>query len=338
RYREALNPLLEAHQLGPGDTNSGLALAQTQVKLGQGNAALETLATVADVPEKQRKNHHKLLALAVDLSDSRRAAQARSLIEQALAVDRSSKALWVALAEVADRTNRTDEKFSALAKAFELDPSDAEVGRKAVHVAIAMAQLPEMDHAGTFEWYRKAAEVGKPLATKFPTSENLMRVGEAEMKTHQYQDAVNRFEKRIKQGADGAWVRFYLGSSYKGLEDYETALEHLDVALSKSPEPDLAVQIHSARGWSYRGQENFDLAAQAFRDAGESERAEEMAGYAKNRKEWAQAKADCVSKRTQIAKMRQDSDGLEGTAEWDELNREFDEVLAACKPYFEDKT
>ncbi|MEM7582258.1 MAG: tetratricopeptide repeat protein, partial [Acidobacteriota bacterium] len=122
RYREALNPLLEAHQLGPGDTNSGLALAQTQVKLGQGNAALETLATVADVPEKQRKNHHKLLALAVDLSDSGRAAQARRLIEQALAVDRSSKALWVALAEVADRTNRTDEKFSALAKAFELDP------------------------------------------------------------------------------------------------------------------------------------------------------------------------------------------------------------------------
>ena len=58
-----------------------------------------------------------------------------------------------------------------------------------------------------------------------------------------------------------------------------------------------------------------------------------MAGYAENRREWAQAKAECERRRVQIEKMRRDPGLLKDTPEWDELERQMNEILAGCAPY-----
>ncbi len=338
RHGQALETLRKALDLGPTDARYSLAVAQAQLKLNRANDALETLRTAPAVPEAMRKNFHQLLALTAGLVDSSRADDTRPLLEKALAADSTSKSLWMALADISHHQNLPAEKFSALAKAFDIDPKDAELGKKAMHVAISMAQSETADTDEKAGWYRKAAKLGKSLVANFPTSENLMRVGEAEMAAHEYDNAINRFERLRAAGANDARLHYYLGSSNQALKRDDEALTHLKNALDRSPDPKLAQKIHTARGWSYRNRDEFDLASVAFRQAGNVERADEMAGYAENRREWAREKASCTHKRAEIDKMREDSEGLEGTAEWDELNREFEDFLTACEPYFQDQS
>ncbi len=338
RYDTAVGTLSQALTLGPTNAQYTLALAQAQLKLNRADDALGTLGKQSAVPPALRGNYNKLLARTAGLVARSRADDARSLLEKALAVDPKSKSLWVALAEVSQQLNQPEKKFSALNKAFDIDPEDAELGRKTLYVAISMAQSDAIDENAQAEWYRKAATFGKPLVAKFPTAENLKRVGEAEMAAHEYDNAVKRFESMHASGSDDALLHYYLGSSYQALKRDDDALTHLQNALERSPDPTLTQKIHKARGWTYRSREEFNQAAEAFRLAGDSQKATEMAGYAENRREWAQAKADCTHKKVEIAKMREDSADLEGTPEWDQLNLEFDAFLTACEPYFQDQS
>ena len=59
-----------------------------------------------------------------------------------------------------------------------------------------------------------------------------------------------------------------------------------------------------------------------------------MEHYAQNRREWAQAKADCVRKRDGLEQILADSGDLKGTREYREVEGDLAAIVAACEPYF----
>ena len=334
RLAEAIGALGKAFELGPDDVRYSLALAQAQLKARRPDDALTTLGTAdpAAVPDAMRSIFEQLLAkVAVS---SRRDSDAERILKRALAVNPKSRPLWQALAIVTQRLDRPEESFSALASAFELDPSDPEAGAGAARSAIAVAQ-DEDDPDRKVEWYRRAAEVAQRLAGSFPTAEHHMLAGSAEMGAHQYQSALSSFQKARDAGADDVLLHYYLGRSNLALDCSEQALTHLQTSLGQSPDAELTREIHAARGLAYRKLEDFEHAADAYRLAGDAAQAAEMTGYADNRRQWAAEKARCIDKQRQIEQLRADSDELQGTPAWEELEQQFADVLAACETYLQ---
>ncbi len=337
RLAEAEAALAKAVELGASEVKYTLSLAQLRIQVKRPDAALASLAAVetSAVPATMKKTFYQLLAKAAD--GSRRNAEALAGLERVLKVDPTSKTLWLAAANVAQRLGRSDRRFVCLTEAFKIDPADPKPGVRAVQAAISIAQAEAPDSEGKKEWYRKASGVGRTLVAAFPTPENLTLVGGAEMGAHEYEAAAASFERVFVSGGDDRLLHYYLGRSYVPLGRYEDALSHLQLALDRPGDSELTPSIHAARGLALRHLEDFDRAAQAFHAAGDVEQAKEMSGYAANRREWAAAKADCAEKRTQIAGLKEDSAGLEDSPEWTELEREFSEVLAACEVYFQDQ-
>ncbi|MEM7349786.1 MAG: tetratricopeptide repeat protein [Acidobacteriota bacterium] len=325
--------LQKAVELAPSNASHSLVLAQVQLTAGKPGDALSSLGRLdpSAVPESMRQGFNGMLAKVAHATDRNRDAAAA--LQRALTADAKSKSLWMALGQVSNRLGEPEKRFEALSGAFDLDRDDSALGLLAVHVAMTVAQDDANDANRKLDWYRKAAKLGRKLAAGSLSAENLKLIGGAAMGAQDYEAAVTSFEKALASGADDPRLHYDLGRSYIRLERHDDALRQLQAALDKAPEPDLARATQGARGLAYRHLEKFDQAAEAYRLAGDTEQATEMTKYADNRREWAAAKADCVRKRAQIAELRADSDDLKGTAEWQELEREFTAVLTACEPY-----
>ena len=92
--------------------------------------------------------------------------------------------------------------------------------------------------------------------------------------------------------------------------------------------------IHASRARALRRLEDFDGAAGAFRLAGDVDAAAEMEHYAKNRREVAAATADCVEKRDTLRQLLEDSQDLEHTPEYRQLQRDLAAIQTACQSFF----
>ncbi len=333
RLADAIGPLSDALSLGKDDTRYRMTLAQALLKAGKSADALVTLdaQNPAAVPESARTSFHQLLAKAA--TSSGRDAAAYASLEKALAADDSSRVLWLARANLAHRLDRPQAAFEALAAAVELDPSDPEPARSAVQTALAIAQS-EADADLRREWYVKGAGVAGRLAEAFPTTGNLRLAGGARMGAQDYEGAVELFEQALATGDDDPMLHYDLGRCQQVLGQDEVALKHLAVALERSPDAALTLQIHATAARALRGLEDFAGAAAAFRRAGDAGAAAEMAHYAENRRKWAQEKADCTAKRTGLEQILAESGDLKNTREYKEVQRDLATIVTACEPYF----
>ena len=335
RLDESIGAFGKALDLGPSDARYTLALAQAQLKASRADDALATLGTTDPkaVPATMRSSFDQLLAKAANVS--RRDSQAEEILERALAASPKSKPLWLASANVAQRRDRPEKRFEALSTVFELDADDTQAGSKAAHSAIAIAQNTG-DPGLRTDWYQRASSLAHRLTASSPTAEHWMLAGGAAMGGHEYELALGSFEKARAAGDDSLELDYYVGRTHLALGQNEEALRYLQATLDRSPDAAMTASVHAARGLAYRKLEQFDQAAAAFRLAGDTVQAEEMAGYAANRREWALAKAECHERQQKIQELRQGSQELEGTPEWDELEQEFSDILTACKPYLQD--
>ncbi len=332
RFADALAPLGEAVSLSEDDIRYRMTLAQALLKAGKSGDAFDALnaqdpATVADA---SRASFNQLLARAATSSGR---GGALASVDRALAVDQSSKPLWLARANLTARAGRMEEAYSALDTAFKLDPSDPQPGISAVHSALSIAQDPATGER-KLEWYGKAAGVADRLAGAFPTPENLRLAGSANMGAKDYEGAIGYFEKLLASGDQSPLLHYDLGRCRQALGQHREALSDFAAALDRSPDTELTARVHSKRGAAHRALENFSGAAAAYRLAGDAEAAKEMDGYAQNRAEWAKAKDECSEKLTGLEKLLASSKDIEHTREYQELEREVTSMRSACEPYF----
>ena len=333
RLTEALGSLGEALTLGSGDIRYRMSFAQAQLKAGKSADAFDTLNAQdpATVAESARASFSQLLAKAA--VSSGRGVEALASLDKALAVDKGSKALWLARANLAGRLDRPQEAFSALTTAFRLDPSDPQPGKSAVHSALAIAQDPAIGER-KLEWYVKAAGVAERLAGAFPTPENLRLAGSANMGAREYEGAVGFLEKLLVSSGQDPLLHYDLGRCRQALGQHREALDDFAAALDRSPDAELTDQVHLKRGAALRALEDFTGAAAAFRLAGDTGTAAEMDGYAQNRLEWAKAKAECVNKRATLQQLLRESKDLEHTPEYRQLKEDLAAINTACSDFF----
>ena len=336
RLADALGPLGEAVALAGSDVRYRMTLAQALLKAGKAPDAFAALEAQdpAAIEGAARDSFNQLLAKAAN--GSGRDAAALASLEKALAADRGSKVLWLARANLAGRLDRPGEAFAALEAAFKLDSGDPGAGAGAVHAAMMLAQAPDAGDR-KLEWYGKAAGVADRLAAAFPTSDNLRLAAAAHMGARDYERSIGYLERLLASDATDPLPHFDLGRCRQALGQSREALDHFAAALEQSPDPELTAAVHARRGLALRALEDFDAAAAAYRLAGDADAAAEMAGYAQNRLEYAKAKADCVKKRDGLKELLADSEGLEQTPEYKEIQRDLATILEVCKSYFDEK-
>lgn len=333
RTADALAPLARAVALGADDARYRLTLAQAQIKAGRGDEAFDVLRAQdpAAVAAASRASFNQLLARAATASGRDR--DALSSLDRALDADRSSKALWLARANLAGRLDRPAEAFSALTEAFRIDPGDPQPGVNAVHTALSIAQDPAAGE-GKLEWYARAAGMADALVEAAATPEHLRLAGSASMGAKAYYRALGYFERLLATDAGDPLVHYDLGRCRQALGQHREALDHFAAALERSPDAELSAAVHASRGAALRALEDFSGAAAAFRAAGNAGAAAEMDGYADNRREWAAAKADCVKKRDELSTLLAESKSIEHTREYKQVEQDLAAILGVCAPYF----
>ncbi len=335
RSPEALGPLSDALALGKDDARYRMTLGQAQLQACKPADALETLSAQdpAAVPKAARASYHQLLAKAA--TSSGRDADGLASLKKALKADRNSRVLWLARGNLAHRLGRSSEAFEALSEAFELDPSDPEPGRSAVQTALAIAQS-EADDDRRREWYLEGVGIADRLAVSFPTPANLRLAAGARMGAQDYDGAVELFEKALATDDQDPMLHYDLGRCRQALGQGDEALSHLATALERSPDGDLSSKIYTAQARVFRGREDFDAAAKAFHQAGDTASADEMKRYADNRREVARATAECVGKRDELQNLILESKGLEHTPEYRQLEADLAAINSVCSSYFSD--
>ncbi len=333
RVVDALGPLSEALTRGEGAIRYRLALSQGLLQAGKPADAFVTLDAQdpSSVPDSERAGFNQLLAKAASFSG--RDAEAFASVDKALAADQGSKVLWLARANLAGRIDRPEDVFSALATAFEIDPSDPETGRGAALAALAITQDPAVGER-KLEWYVSAAGVADRLATAFPAPENLSLAGSANMGAQRYERAAGYFEQILATGDKDPMPHFDLGRCRQALGESREALRHLDAALERSPDAELASKVHAARAKALRALESFAGAAQAYRLAGDADNATEMDRIVQNRLEWEKEKTDCAEKQAKLEELLEASGDIRHTREYQEVERDLAAIKTACAPYF----
>jgi len=331
----AIEPLLKAVELATGKAQYRLTLAHAQIKAHDSAAALNTLMVQdpAALPAQQLLSFNKLLARSAGDSDQYRLA--KTALQRAIKKSPEEKNLHLALALLAAKNSRGAEEFAALAAAFQLDTSDTDLGRKAVHKAFGLAANAKGEERVV--WYLKGAKRARQIKDPTAVAEVALLLGEAEMGSRNYAAARHSLRAAAAEDPGNPLPYFYLGQCALAETQAALALTHLNDALLRSPEASLANRTHAARGLALRYLERFEDAATAYREAGNAHKAAEMerlmAAKAQNA-EWEKEKSRCLLRRQKLGELLSENQDLKGTDTWRELEEEHAEVVEICQQFF----
>lgn len=334
KTQDALTALRRAVDLDPQDASYAISLAQAELLNGNATDALDILSRheVAEVDAALQSSYAQLLAKAALESP----IQAATLdhLERATRSLPQAKALWLARGTVEQRLGRLSGAFTALSKAYELDRKDVEVGERAVRAAFAIAQKSQDEERR--QWYAKASRLALQLDGVAPSREFQHLAVQAQLGSGDYDGARQRLAKLAAASPEDPDLDFQLASCDLAQMQGKSALGHLDAALAKGPDTELQDKIYKARGSALRQLERFSEAAQAYRQAGDTDRAEEMLKLAEikaNNEAWEKERRKCLVKQTEIEKIRQNNEILKGTPAWDEHERQIAEIMSPCQAY-----
>lgn len=334
---EALGSLAKAVELGPDDPRYRLTYAQAQLQARKPDDALATLAAEDPkaVPEANRKAFGQLVAKAA--TESRNVDLALTTLDKLAAANGRSKALWLAIAHVAQKGHRYERSFSALTAAYDLDRKDEDLGRRAVHTAFAAAQ--KQNGNGREGWYEKALEAARKWAESSKSAEAYLMAGQAEMGAKDYADARTWFEKAAAAAPSDPQPSYEQARCDLALKEPKAALEHLRAASQRSPDADMKRQILLAEGFAHRHLEDFVKARDAFERAGDKAKVAEMEELEERKKENAlfeKEKAECKMKVAELGKLMEEMADLKGTDAWAQLEADAKAITAACAAHLKD--
>lgn len=336
RRDEAIAALGRAVELGGADQHR-LALSHALLQAGRGDDALKTLAAQDPkaLPKELLQPYGKLLAQAASMSSRTDAALAA--LERAIQADPKAKHLQVARANVAYKAGRVRTVLDSLDAAFDADPSDINLLSRAFKVAMKATE----DAAEPGPLYEAAYDVARRWAESSPSAEAYVAAGEALMGMQSYTEARGWFEKaEAKAGTADAKLLYYLGSCQLAEEQAATALGRLDKALATAKDPELRERILLAKGKALRNLEEFQKAADVYREAGANDKVAEMEKLVQAKEEnkkWEIVRQECLRKKKVIEEARASTADLKGTPEWEAAEAEFSEILASCAPYLREE-
>jgi len=272
---QALGNLRKAVELDGDQALYRIELGNTLVQAGQYQDAFSTLQALgfSSLPANYRGTY--ALAYAKAASEVGRCDAAISVLDQQVRADAQNARLYQALGACQAAQGDTTKAFDAYAKAFQLDPSNSDVGQSAVKAGLVAGRRTSNASAKD-SLYTRSAGIAEQLANASPTFEHQLLAGEAWMGAKEYRKAISWFEKAKAKQPQNALVYHYLAQSQTSLGQLDAALANEREALKIGVSGKLRTQVYNQLGFIYDKQGDYPRAEDAYRQAGNSQMVAEM--------------------------------------------------------------
>jgi tetratricopeptide (TPR) repeat protein len=269
---EATAMMRTAIELDPGRVDYRLALARHLIRIerhDEVDAVLVGEGLGAISPRQQATIAQLRAQAALEAGEPRRAV---AVLEQALADLGAVASLHRALGLAAESAGDRERACGHLIRAFELDESDAPVGRRAASIALDLAsKAADSTVSGT--WNRRALAVSERLVGTDASPKHHTLLGEAAFAAGDYATAVPALAAASEANPLDTRMAYLLGRSLAELGDEEQALEVLSAAVHRRPEDRLAGRIHRQVGRIHAHRLDLDDAVRSFELAGDDQTA-----------------------------------------------------------------
>ncbi len=272
---QALGNLRKALELDGDQALYRIELGNTLVQAGQYQDAFSTLQAVgfSSLPANYRGAY--ALAYAKAASEVGRCDAAISVLDQQVRADAKNARLHQALGACQAAQGDTAKAFEAYAKAYQLDPSNSDIGESAVKAGLVAGRRTSNASAKD-GYYTRSAGIAEQLASASPTFEHQLLAGEAWMGAKEYGKAISWFEKAKAKQPQNALVHHYLAQSQTSLGQLDAALANEREALKIGVSGKLRTQVYNQLGFIYDKQKDYARAEDAYRQAGNSKMVAEM--------------------------------------------------------------
>lgn len=314
----ALASMQKAVELDPANASFKIGLGHAQLQGDRPQDAYTTLkgVDIAAVDAKQRSTYAVLFAQAA--TKTNRGGEAVTVVSNQLKADPNNAGLHQALG-VAYSSDGDDAKaFAAFKRAFELDPKDEANARNAITSGIAAAR--RSSGAQKDQLYTSAAAIAEQLVASEPSFDHKLLAGETWLGAGEYQKALGYFDQAKAAQPQNALVHYYHAQCNTSLNRLDPAIEDLQTALNIGASGKLRTQIYSQLGYVYDKKQDYDKAANAYREAGNSSKVAEMQGKSTAKAQNVQADAEQEDYRRRLAALELQIKELEAIGEVEEAN------------------
>ena len=330
---QAVANLQKAVELKPDYVPARIALGQALVSAKQYPDAYAVLKKVqlSQVPAQQRSNFALIFAAAA--TKAGRPGEAISTLQKQIGSGTKNVNLYRALGAAYTAQGNDAKAFSALKKAWELNPADGRLARDAVTSAIRAARRSRSADQKK-RYYTEASRIAASLAKSSPTFDHLLLAGETYLGAKDYGTALQWFEKARAKRSSSALVHFYEGQCYSSLGKFNQAIASLQQALKLGPAGSLRKKIYEQMGYVYAKQKRYDQAITAYRNAGNSAKVAEMQANKKKQEQNLKAKHDIEVYKQKIRELEAQIKELRSLGqqqEADQLQQQVDDMKKALQ-------
>lgn len=171
-------------------------------------------------------------------------------------------ALRVRLGEAYAASGNFGKAVEELNVALELDPEHT-----GAHLVLGMVAMMEKDYVKADTFFLKIVDITEGSEFENVKSHRelaLYYLGESALSTARYEEAVGYFKGAIRINRGSAQSYFGLGAAFKGMGEYDAALENLEIALAFDPK---YPEAHYEMGQIYLAQDDRINAAVHFAEA-----------------------------------------------------------------------
>lgn len=264
RNEDALDAFRQAYDLQPSNPEFQFALANAYLEVRRYADAAELYQRIdpSSLKSNYQAAYNKNRAVALEKSGRRDEAFAAKR-DTARSSPNDASAQY-AYGVAAFNAGQTSEAVAALGKAVQLEPKT----KYRESYAKALIRLARQDASRKRDAYAKVVEQAKALVAAESSYENLLLLGEAQLGSKQYRDAVATLQRAA--GQKGDWLpHFYMSQAQTALEQYAAAEDSLQKALAAGPSGQNERRVYRQIGFVNEKMKEYDQAKVAYTRAGD---------------------------------------------------------------------
>jgi len=314
---QALTALQKAVKLDPQNPSYAIALGQTLVQAKKYDDAYLILKKISYSKLDARSKAMYAPAFGTAAIKAGFPSEAVTVLK-AQSKSSHDAGLFYSLGYAYGATGDWSKAFSAFKKAWELNPKDSKNGRSAVKAAISAGRRSVGSQKRSF--YAQGAAIAEKLAAsgKF---DDILLAGECWLGGEEYRKALSWFEKAQLKQPQNALVRFYKAQCLTSLGKNNDAIASLKDALKIGVDGKLRTQVYGQLGYIYDKIKKYDLAAQAYKNAGNTSKVNEMKDKKAKAAENAKADAEQAEYRRKLKALEAQIKELEAIGEVEEAQQ-----------------
>lgn len=303
RDQDALNAFRKAYDLNPNSLQFQFALANAYLTSKRYGDAAQLYARIdaSSLPSNLRSAYQKNKAIALEKSGRGDEAMA-ALRDSARSAPNDAGAQY-AYGVAAYNAGETAAAVPALAKAVQLEASPQY--REAY--AKALVRQAREDASKKSANYSRAAEQARALVAADASYDNLLLLGEVQLGSKQYREAVDSFEKASAKKSNDWLALFYLSQAQTAVGDYSAAEDTLAQLLQADLSNENERRVYKQIGFVHEKLKNYEEAKVAYTRAGDQR---SVARIEENQRILAENR-EIEEHNRQIEQMRSEQEALE---------------------------